>query len=395
MTNIKRPIHFDPTDAPPAPPANATEAFAGLTAALEAEKSATPPPANPPAKTAEEIATEKATPPAKAAEEIAAEAKANEGKTSEEIAAASKLAEESNDLPLPELNEEAIEANWIDFGKETGLEIKVDDYNEAVTAIKAKNAAEYERGKADAVKLDVSTLPPDIRDIVLAAQGGAKLEDILNPVAQFNAAIALPDEDVVRGVLQNQYKMKAGADGKLTEADTKILDDEIEVLTENGTLKTDARKYRALLETARDNKVNEVVSKGKASWEDEQKRIGEITEKENKSVLTALEGRKEFMKAKITPQHVSALMKKWESGHYKQQFNDPEKVADFILYSEYGKAREQKLYEDLKKQVKVDEFKNLSNTQSLGAGGKGPENAGIPQSLGEQFGELLQQGVRR
>lgn len=295
----------------------------------------------------------------------------------------------TDELTVPALSEEQQEDTWITAGARLGLADLTDpeDFTAVEKGVQEKYKSEYERGKtegkAESQNLELETTAPDAIPVINALKAGVPFKDILVPLQGYNSALALSPDQRLTNYYTQVLKMTPDAAA-----------DQIAVLENSGTKEAEDAKIVVALETARDNHFAKIVGEGNALY---QKKIADDkikNEAENKSIKEAIRSRTDFMGAPVTEAHYTALEKIWDSGTYKKLMaSDPQAVADFIYFKEFGVQRTKQLVDKTKKDTKLEVIKRQSNSGTQQSGTKTAPQKGDMDANPHFDLEAIQQGL--
>jgi hypothetical protein len=250
--------------------------------------------------------------------------KTETSKTEEDIF---KLPGEEGSKPNLETSSDE-EMKWVDVAKEIGFELKEDSFdafqkakNEFIENIKNESKKEVE---VKSFKEQIAELPAETQLLVLGLKNGLTEEEIHKPFKMIADFKALSDADLV------------AKDFELQKYPQDLIDHKIEELTENGKLELKAKELRLILdkneEVLLNNKLQEIKQLELESEENFKNKIAkesEIIEKHINTIDT-------FMEAPISKKTKDYLVEKWKSGAYHELAKDPDRIAKFIIWNEFG-----------------------------------------------------------
>lgn len=264
---------------------------------------------------------------------------------------------DSGELPVLGDNDSAEqETTWEEAATRFALP-EIEDKNlqgeeKFAAQIKQFGASEYERGKQEVQEIDMKRFAPEAQAFISALNSGMKYEDVVKPAAAFYEAASGSNRELVL-----DYHIAVLGQTK------EIAEDQVAVQEANETLDIKAAEIRTTLLKKAEQVVNENVKKYSDQYAQEQTRIKKETERENQKVANEINNRTEFMGGKLNPEAKKQLIKRWESGQYKNLMkNDEKSVVEFILWNEYGEAQLKKMGKTIETKVKTDVFNRLSNS---------------------------------
>lgn len=282
---------------------------------------------------------------------------------------------------------EEIESTWKDLAKTNfGVEIKEDTYEAYDAAVKETIAAEKARAKeeamADVKKQFEETVAkaPESKLYLDFINNGGTHDEWMNPTREIQKLKALSDSELVAKDLELQG---------WSEENIEI---ELEEQVEKNRLKKNADALRLVLDTNEANIVKERADAQKIFVQQEQLRIEKAKEKDTNQIREAITKRNEFMDTPISEKHKDFVMKKYEKGEYHELFKDPNTIAEFLLYKEFGKQGVERLKSKSFENGKETIAKKLHNIPpKTNAGGKRVAESQTKSPIGnvEALSDLL------
>lgn len=242
-----------------------------------------------------------------------------------------KLPDEKEEEKLAPTTEQEAESSWKELAKPLGIELAEDTYEAYTTAvnntIEAKVATAKELAMVDAQKAveEKFAKTPEAKQLLEFLNNNGTFEEYIKPTAEIEKLQALSDSELV------------AKDLELRGWDSDKIDSYIEDRIEKGKLDLDAYELRKILDTNKANITQERVAAQKEYVQKEQLRVKEAMEKDTNQIREALGKTNEFMDTKIGDKHKNFVMQKYEKGEYQELFKNPEAVAEFLLYKEFGK----------------------------------------------------------
>lgn len=280
--------------------------------------------------------------------------------------------EEGNEIILPgeepaakkgDSQEEPNTESWTDLAKELGFEIKEDNFEEFKKSYdifreteKAELEKEYKvKGKEDLLV----SFDPEAQFIIKALDAGLTMDQIQKPFAEIDKFLSLSDADLVA----QDLRLQGWPEDKI---EAKVLD-----LTETGKLELNAFEIRKILEDSkkeislsREKELSDIKTQQEQKVKDTLNKEAEEIHKQLKTVQT-------FMESPIKDKHIDYVMNKWKNGEYHEAFKDPKKIADFLLYSEFGEQAVKNLANRKLQEGRSKIVKKLHNIPPLTTGNAG------------------------
>lgn len=265
--------------------------------------------------------------------------------TGKEVPAEKEVVEEKDGFDIPGEEKaadaaikEETESTWKSLAKESlGIELENDTfegYNEAVNkTIEAKVSTAKELAMAEAKKAveDMFAKTPEAKMALDFLNNKGTLEEYVKPVAEIEKLQALTDAELV------------SKDLELRGWDADKIEMYIEDRIEKGKLDLDAYELRKILDTNKANITLERVEAQKEYMQKEEQRIKDAVAKDTTQVREALGKTKEFMDTPISDKHKNFVMQKYEKGEYHELFKNPDTIAEFLLFKEFGKQGVERL----------------------------------------------------
>lgn len=360
--NRKRNIQFDPSGAPASPPAAETvaeiavettepvvtepvvsndpeEHWAQVEAALTGKKPDEKP-ADPPAKTPEEIAAEKVV-----ADKLALEKPADEN---------AETADETLAVPEIFVPDETPTETWAQVAADAGITPpeNPDDYEGLITNFKTAITLAKEEGKKEAESPDPDKFSPDERIVLSALKGGKKLADIITPLQKYSDTLAMSDRELIELNLKNTPNW----------TDDMVADQMAIIDQTPGMEAIEGTKLRNVVTQMRTNEYNQIIADGEKAWKDESARQSQKIEKEKSDLIAEIKSRKTFMGEELNDQHIEAIVKNVNAGKYDKILNTPRSITDQIMQEEFGPKRMASLLAKKDKDGKLAVAKKLANT---------------------------------
>ncbi len=227
------------------------------------------------------------------------------------------------------------EQNWINLAKVNNVEITEDTFSAYDKATRAKfesdKQAAVEALRQEKLDLELNKLPVEARAIIEGLKEGHSVQDLLAPVQQIDNLLALSNEELVA----EDYRLQ-NVEGQPPVWTEDLIEKQIADLIENDRLDLAAAPLRTILNNNKkvvaQNQVDKFAQLQQQRAEHESKM--RITESE--TIKNTISSMKEYMGVPITPEVVNYIQQKWAKGEYHDSFKDPKKVADFLVYQEFG-----------------------------------------------------------
>ncbi len=235
--------------------------------------------------------------------------------------------------------EQEVESTWKDLAKPLGIELKEDTFESYTEAVKNT----IEAAKAEAKELAMADAKKSVEESLAKTPESKMFLDFLNNKGTY--------EDYVKPT-QEIEKLQALSDSELVAKDLELrgwesdkIDRHIEDRIESGKLDLDAYELRKILDTNKKNITEERVAAQQEYIKNEEQRIKDAVQKDTTQIREVLGKTKDFMDTPISDKHKNYVMNKYEKGEYHELFKNPETVAEFLLYKEFGKQGIEKLKE--------------------------------------------------
>lgn len=233
----------------------------------------------------------------------------------------------------PEVSsQEDVESTWKELAK-TSLDVELAEdtyeaYTEAVKkAIETKTNSAKELAMEEAMKIVEEKLAktPEAKMMLDFLNNKGTYDDFVRPTQEIEKLQALSDSELV------------AKDLELRGWEQDKIDAYIEDRIEKGKLDLDAYELRKILDTNKANITAERVAAQKEYIQKEEQRIKDAVQKDTTQIREALGKTKDFMDTPISDKHKDYVMKKYEKGEYHELFKNPDTVAEFLLFKEFGK----------------------------------------------------------
>ena len=208
---------------------------------------------------------------------------------------------------------------------------------------------------------------------ILKDKGYAGLRDFIMPDQRFNNFMSMTDENLVINYLKNQrdHEGKPVYDDETAASRLAAMDDE--------EVNRQAKIVRGQLATAQKAKQAEVARAINQDASNRQNIEKQKTEKFAEKLERVFEGKKDFFGMKIADTTGKAIADMYRKGEFEKEMQDPQAMADFILFRkigkqafhQYGKAKfKEGLNNNNQQEHNVDGLPNTaSGSQGQGQGG--------------------------
>lgn len=253
------------------------------------------------------------------------------------------------------------ESSWIKAGKEIGVDLTADDFEEFKTKIQEKETASYEKGKAEAKKIELEKYTPEAQKLIefLNSDPNVSVEDFVNPLKELDAVLSLDDEGIVRKDLE------------LKGWDEDQIDNRIALLEKSESLDSTAYELRKLVEGNKEIVKNTLVEEKKEQVKQRQSEFLEEAKKENEQIKSAIEKTDSFMGKKLNKDVKDFLTKKWETGEYRKMMQINAEVAvKSMLHHYLGEQATKEIAKDSFQKGRDNIQEKLHNIEQIGNGGE-------------------------
>lgn len=292
---------------------------------------------------AEEAAKVAETPEQIKAKEEEALSKMSETEKAEHLAKKEKE-EIEKEFKLPTDKKEDGEdedSNWLNVSKKLDIDLKEDSFEAFETAYKTKIETVRKEEKALALKSkwteEIISLPVEAQATIIGLKNGMSLEEVTAPLKRLEELKVMDDADLI------------ALDFKGQGYDDEYVEMKIAKLAENGDLELTAKEIRKVISDSEKEIKDNHLTRIKEIDENNKKLIQETRDKETASIKEKLGTIKQFMDTPVSEKVVNYLVKNWEQGKYHEDFKNPDLLAEFLIYKEFGeqgiKNMKQKAYE--------------------------------------------------
>lgn len=265
------------------------------------------------------------------------------------------------DTTVPSDTNTEEETSWVKVGKEIGVDLKADDFEELKTAIQHKETAAFEKGKAEAAKIELEKFSPEAQKVIefLNTDPNATIEDFVNPLRELDAVLALDDEGIVRKDLEL----------KGWEADK--IDDRIALLEKSEALDSTAYELRKIVESNKEQVKTTLTQNKKSEAEARQNAFIAEGKKENEQIKSTIEKTEVFMGKKLNKEVKDFLTKKWETGEYRKLMqSNPDVAVKSMLHYYLGEQAAKELTKESFQKGRDNIQEKLHNLEQIGNGGE-------------------------
>jgi hypothetical protein len=286
-----------------------------------------------------------------AADDKNGEAEKEKGGTEEEES------EEEDKVVSFEETEEKVEAiedpnGWKEVAKALFDEdLEVDDFD----SFKQK----YEE------KLDynLAKFKPETQRFIKFTEAGGAVEDFMEPLSKIDALISLPQVDLV-----DKHLTALGWNDE-TKRQAKL-----DAMVESGELEVVHAQVLDKLQDMRKSTRDEIIDARIKADDKHKAKLANVYKDEAKKIKSVLDTRKDFMGTELKPVNIEKIVKKYEAGEYEPLLKDPNFVAEFLLYKEYGKTGMQNLKAMARNELKLKHKEKFHN---------------IPPAVGGKAGSIV------
>jgi hypothetical protein len=226
-----------------------------------------------------------------------------------------------------------VETTWTEVAKEMGIELKEESYDS------------FKKALTEKVEANISKYKPETQRLMKFAEAGGDYKDFIEPFSKIDKVLSMSDADLAA----HHFKIKKVDDAKAQAR--------IERMAEDGELESFVEEIRDNLRGYRKDVENQIIDqkiKAQEAYELKQKNA---FKDEAVHIKTALEKRKDFLGTPLKEENRAKIFEKYSKGDYEETFKDPEVLADFLLFKEYGERAKTNLKQILKRELR-NEYKN-------------------------------------
>lgn len=209
----------------------------------------------------------------------------------------------------------------------------------------------FQKKFSEKAEYNLSKFKPETQRLIKATEAGLTIEDFLEPLSKIDAVMALSPADRVEKHLK-------GIGWKDDDKRQK----KIEQLAESGELEILDNQIVSELKEYRAEKREEIIDARLKAAEKHEARLRDAYKNEAKEISKVLANKKDFMATPISDANRERIVKKYEAGDYEKDFKDPQVIADFLLYKEFGKKGQDNLRTAAQRELKrkhKEKFHNL------------------------------------
>ncbi|MCC7514553.1 MAG: hypothetical protein IT212_07655 [Bacteroidia bacterium] len=209
---------------------------------------------------------------------------------------------------------------WKDVAKQFNLDLSTDTFEEFKEKIEAK------------AELNISKLKPETQRLIKFTEAGGTVDDFAEPLSKVDQALILSDVDLAeRHLIASGWK------------DEEKIANKLEQMVESGEVEVVAEQARLRLNEYRTQIKNEIIENRIKAKEKYDLQAANAPKEEAKAIKVALESRTDFLGTPLSKDNREKIAKNFESGKYHDLMKDPQAIADFALFTEYGKLGQQNL----------------------------------------------------
>jgi hypothetical protein len=283
--------------------------------------------------------------------------------------------ETTEDTPLIEFKAEDVtgtpesepeDGTWLAVAKAQGVEIKEDSFEAYTQAVEEKYNAKIEEVKALTEDKVLEKYSPEARATIELLNSGLTMEQIYAPVQEIQSLKQLDDVSLIRKALEEQT-MPDGT--KMWDAD--MIDAKLEKIAESGRTEIEGKEIRRQLD-AMEQQIKLDHSNKLRQFQEKKVQLAEQQKQESAAKFTqAMSTVTEFFGGKISEDAKQAIIKKHQSGAYDNLLSDPKKVAEFVLYNEFGQKAIKNLENTAFQRGREEKTKKLVNVPPVTQNGNG------------------------
>lgn len=184
----------------------------------------------------------------------------------------------------------------------------------------------FEQIAKEKSELSLAKYKPETQRLIKALDNGMTIEDFVEPLKPIDQALALSDVDLVdRHLIGTGWKDEVKRAAKL------------EAMIESGEVEVVGAQARESLNALRETRKNEIIEARAKAQELYERRAVNAPKEESKAIKSVLDAKAEFMGTKLSTDNREKIIKKYAEGVYEKEFKNPELIAEFLLWKEYGK----------------------------------------------------------
>jgi len=283
--------------------------------------------------------------------------------------------ETTEDTPLIEFKAEDVtgtpesepeDGTWLAVAKAQGVEIKEDSFEAYTQAVEEKYNAKIEEVKTLTEDKVLEKYSPEARATIELLNSGLTMEQIYAPVQEIQSLKQLDDVSLIRKALEEQT-MPDGT--KMWDVD--MIDAKIEKIAESGRTEIEGKEIRRQLD-AMEQQIKLDHSNKLRQFQEKKVQLAEQQKQESAAKFTqAMSTVTEFFGGKISEDAKQAIIKKHQSGAYDNLLSDPKKVAEFVLYNEFGQKAIKNLENTAFQRGREEKTKKLVNVPPVTQNGNG------------------------
>jgi hypothetical protein len=222
--------------------------------------------------------------------------------------------------------------DWILKAKKIGFEIKSNDPEEFDLGLITHIEAQKQK-----VEPDVSKYAPEAQELIKLIENGLSMADILNPVKEYNDALAMPDDEKVENYLV--YVDKVPQD-KVKETISDLYDE--------GKFKDKLTQVNNVLTQLRENKFKEILTAHQQRFEARAQAIKLQAQNERNEMVKVLNDMTDFMGLPLPVSVKDALKKEIQTGQLTKKNDNATTQIKARLFDLFGTKALAKLSGQLK-----------------------------------------------
>lgn len=238
----------------------------------------------------------------------------------------------------------------------------IDLPEESVDAFKDFFVPKSELEKVQSITIDslLSTLKPETAAAIKLIEAGIPEDRIFAPTREIDYHLSLDDAALIRADLEAQ--------GDLTP---EIIDNEMEkVASDPAKMKIEADRLRIMLNREKNQVLQERQFYLNKYQQDKQAATLQQREQEKTQVINELNKVSTFMGVPISKEVKEAFIRKYNSGLYDNDLNNPASKAEFIYHKELNDKLTKHIQNKAFEAAKKEEREKLLNVPPKVSGGK-------------------------
>lgn len=258
------------------------------------------------------------------------------------------------------------DGTFLALAKAQGIDLTEDSFEAYNKAVEQKYVSQIEEAKKVTEDVLLEKYSPEARATIDLLNSGLSLEQIYAPLQEINQLKQLDDVSLVRKALE-EATMPDGS--KMWDVET--IEAQLEKLTENGKIETEAKAVRRLLEAEEQGIKIENENRLKKYQEGKVKQVEMQRQESNAKFEKAMSTVTEFMGGRLSDEAKQAIVRKQQSGAYNDLLNDPKTLAEFVLYKEFGPKAIKNIENTAFQRGRDEKTKKLANVPPVTQNGQG------------------------